>query len=79
MITTIQITNELKGELQKYKKSSKDTYEDVIKKLILEKKNSKIYENNILREGYEEIYGLSKEINEDFENIDLNGIEENEY
>lgn len=79
MITTIQITNELKGELQKYKKSSKDTYEDVIKKLILEKKNSKIYENNILKEGYEEIYGLSKKINEDFENIDLNGIEENEY
>jgi predicted CopG family antitoxin len=71
MVTTIQISEDLRDRLQKYKKSSKESYEDVIKELIEEKESSKNNEVNLLREGYEEMYGLSKEINYDFEDIDL--------
>lgn len=79
MTTTIQISEDLRNQLQKYKKSSKETYEDIIKELILEKENLKKNEIEILREGYCEMYGLSNKINDDFENLDLEGIDKNEY
>ncbi len=79
MVTTIQISEDLRDQLQKYKKSSKESYEDVIKELILEKKNSENNEIYLLREGYEKMHKISKEISNEFENIDLDGIDKNEY
>ncbi|MDA3856573.1 MAG: hypothetical protein PF569_10040 [Candidatus Woesearchaeota archaeon] len=79
MTTTIQISEDLRNQLKKYKKSSKETYEDIIKELISEKENSKKNEIEILREGYCGMYGLSNKINDDFENLDLKGIDKNEY
>lgn len=78
MVTTIQISEDIKNILQRYKKTPKDTYEDVIRELIKEKENSKENELFILREGYEEMYGISKQISQDFDNVDLEGLEKNE-
>ena len=79
MITTIQLSEDLKNQLKKYKKSSKDTYEDVILALIEDKENIKNQQINILREGYEKMQKNSKEINNDFEDLDLEELEKNEY
>ena len=75
MVTTIQISEELKDSLNKYKKKSSQRYEDIIKELLIEKEN----DISLLKEGYEEMYGLSQEISEEFEDIDREELEKNEY
>ena len=79
MVTTIQISEDLRDVLQKYKKSSKNSYEDVIRNLINDKEKSKNNNLMILREGYEEMYGLSQEISDDFNDVDVEGLGNNEY
>jgi hypothetical protein len=79
MVTTIQISEDLKNILSKYKKSSKETYEDVIKNLIKEKEKSKKEEINLLKENYRELYGVSKKIAKDYEVVDREGLEKIEY
>ncbi len=79
MITTIQISDDVKSVLQKYKKSSKSTYEDVIKDLIDNYEKSQRDDIMVLREGYEEMYGLSQEVSDDWDDLDVDGLKENEY
>lgn len=79
MITTIQISEDLKEILQNYKLNSRETYEDVIKRLIEDKKKSEENKIMLLREGYEEMYSLSKKIADEFENIDLEELNKNEF
>lgn len=79
MITTIQISEDLKEILQNYKLNSRETYEDVIKRLIEDKKKSEENKIMLLREGYEDMYSLSKKIADEFENIDLEELNKNEF
>ena len=75
MVTTIQISEDLKNILYKYKRSSKDSYEDVIKNLIREREENKENRANLLREGYVEMYGISKEISQEFDDVDMKGLD----
>ena len=60
--TTIQIHKEAKGELDKLKEYSRETYEDVIMKLIKMFKSQKVKQMTKMAEGYEEMAGDSKKI-----------------
>lgn len=79
MVTTIQISENLRDILQKYKKTSKSSYEEVIKDLIEEHEKSKKADYLILKEGYEEMYGLSKKVSDEFDKISIEDMEKNDY
>lgn len=79
MTTTIQISEELKDILISYKNKSNQTYEDVIRDLINEKEKANKKNILLLKEGYEEMYGLDKKIVKDFEKLDLDGLNKDDY
>lgn len=67
MVTTIQITESVKEDLKKLKRSS-ETYEDVIVRLIKASGGEKM--EKLLEEGYKEMAEDSKRINEEWEAVD---------
>lgn len=79
MTTTIQISEELKDILISYKNKSNQTYEDVIRDLINEKEKANKKNILLLKEGYETMYGLDKKIVKDFEKLDLDGLNKDDY
>ncbi len=70
MVTSIQISENLRDKLQKYKKTSKTSYEDVIEKLVKNYETSNEKEIQMLKEGYLEMKDDSKKINKEWESID---------
>ncbi len=60
MISSIQVHKETKEELAQLKNSPSDTYEQVIKELINEKKKSELMVKESLKEGYREMNNDSK-------------------
>lgn len=54
MITTIQIRENVKKDLEKFKESGKESYEDVIVKLIDSVEKQRRKQEKLLIEGYKE-------------------------
>lgn len=65
MITTIQIHEQIKMQLDKLKETGKETYEEVILNLLKHFEKQKRSQKNLLIEGYketaEEILKITKE------------------
>lgn len=70
MITTIQIHENVRQVLEKLKESAKDTYEDVIVKMINETECKKRTQKELLIEGYKEMAKENLKITKEFENLD---------
>ena len=70
MITTIQIHEDVKKELDSLKNGTKDSYEEVIVKLIKAAEKSKRTNKKLLKEGYEEMAEESLKITKEFEAIE---------
>lgn len=70
MVTTIQISENLRDKLQKYKNTPKTSYEDVIETLVKNYEASKKKEILMLKEGYLEMENDSKKINKEWEPAD---------
>lgn len=69
MITTIQIHEKVKNELDKLKQN-KESYEEVILKLMEKVEIEKRKNKELLIEGYKEMAKDSLEINEEWSNAD---------
>jgi hypothetical protein len=74
MVTSIQLKEEVKEELKKYKKFPNSTYEDVIVDFIKGYKQEKENEFSLLKEAYLDTYKKTKEITSDWEFIDLEDL-----
>ncbi len=55
MITTIQLSEKIKMALSKMKKNNRETYEEVIVRMIKTINDSKSDKESLLREGYKEM------------------------
>lgn len=69
MITTIQLKHKVKQDLDKLKQS-KETYEDVIIRLITLVQNQKMMGKELLIEGCIEMTEESLRISKEWENVD---------
>lgn len=69
-ITTIQIRENVKRVLESLKEKAGDSYEDVIARLLKEKKENKIKLEALMIEGCKEMYNDSIEINRELESAD---------
>ncbi|MEK6895651.1 MAG: hypothetical protein AABX48_03970 [Nanoarchaeota archaeon] len=70
MVTTIQLNENIKKRLEKMK-SNKDTYEDIIVKLIDEAENEKRKQKELLIEGCKEMAEDSLRITKEWEPTDF--------
>jgi len=70
MITTIQLNDDVKMALSKMKISNKETYEDVIVRMIKQIDESKNDKVDILKKGYEEMSQTSSSINDEWSSAD---------
>ena len=69
MVTTIQLNDNVKKELDKLKKE-KETYEDVILELMEIAEENKRKQDDLLIEGCKEMYEDMLKINKEWETID---------
>jgi predicted CopG family antitoxin len=69
MITTIQISSETKKILDEIK-SNKETYEQLILKLLLEKESKRKEFEELLAEGYTQMAEENLKIEKEFEKIE---------
>ena len=70
MITSIQIHEKVKKELDSLKENSKETYEDVIVKMMKSIEKNKREQKKLLIEGCIEMAEESLKINKEFEAIE---------
>lgn len=70
MITTIQINSDVKNALNKMKDSSKESYEEIIVKMIHFVEEQKRKQNELLIEGYKEMAEDSLKICKEWEATD---------
>ncbi|MAF50605.1 MAG: hypothetical protein CMH64_00785 [Nanoarchaeota archaeon] len=77
MITTIQIHEKVKSELESIKKP-KETYEDVIVRLIDSEEKQKREQEKLLIEGCKEMAKDMLEINKEWEGTLTDGLDRNE-
>lgn len=70
MVTTIQLGENVKRELERMKESSSDTYEEVILTLIGIAEEMKRGQKEMLIEGYKEMASESLKITKEFEKIE---------
>lgn len=70
MVTTIQLQEPVKAELEKLKCEPKETYEDVIKRLIREREIQKRKNRELLIEGCKEMAEDSRKICKEWEVAD---------
>jgi predicted CopG family antitoxin len=70
MITTIQLDENVKRELERMKESSSDTYEKVIRVLINIAEEKKRNQTNLLIEGCKEMASDSLRITKEWETTD---------
>jgi hypothetical protein len=69
-ITTIQLGENVKRELERMKESSSETYEEVILALIKTAEEMKRNQTGLLIEGYKEMASESLKITKEFEKIE---------
>ncbi len=62
MRTSLQIHSDVKSELNKLKDYPRESYEDVIKRLVLEKKVRERKKEELLKQGYSEMFSDSEKI-----------------
>ena len=79
MVTTIQISENLRDELKSFKSSSNSSYDDVISKLVKKYKEEKIQKIDLLKESYLEMAKITTEENNFWEKIDLDDLKKNDY
>jgi len=72
MITTIQIHENVKRELDRLKESRKETYEELIMRLMEFAEIQKRKQISLMIEGCKEMAGESLKISKEFENIGSN-------
>ncbi len=70
MISTIQIRDNVKKELDKLKENNKETYEEIILKLMQLVEKHKREQEELLIEGYKEMAEESLKITKEFEAIE---------
>lgn len=70
MITTIQIRENVKDQLDRIKQSEKQTYEEVILALIKAVELQKRKQEALLIEGYKEMADENLKITKEFESIE---------
>ena len=70
MITTIQIHESVKNELDRLKDSKKETYEEIILELIKSVEKSRKEQKELLIEGYKEIARESLNTTKEWANAD---------
>lgn len=70
MITTIQLKDNVKRELDRLKENSKNTYEDVIVQMIKQLDEQKKRQRDLIIEGYKEMAEESLNITKEFEKIE---------
>ncbi|HLD15078.1 MAG TPA: hypothetical protein VJB94_00670 [Candidatus Nanoarchaeia archaeon] len=71
MITTIQVHDELKKSLEKLKQSKKDSYEEVIVRLVREIEKIRRLNKKLMIEGAKEMAEESLKITKEWEAIDM--------
>ena len=70
MVTIIKIREKVKNQLDRMKESEKETYEEVILKLMDTVEKQKREQQQLLIEGYKETAEESLKINKEFEAIE---------
>ena len=70
MVTSIQIHERTKEELDMLKETNKESYEEVISRLIEYKEKQKMQQKELLIEGYKEMAEESLKITKEFEAIE---------
>ena len=70
MITTIQIHESVKNELERFKDSKKETYEEIILELIRSADKCRKEQKELLIEGYKEIAKESLNTTKEWANAD---------
>lgn len=70
MVTTIQLQEKVKNELERLKTEPRETYEDVIRRLIREVETQKRKQRELLIEGYKDMAEESLKICEEFKYAD---------
>lgn len=78
-ISTIQLNENVKRMLAEMKEKSSDSYENIIVKLIEEKKKNKKELAMLLKEQCEEMYGTDIEIAKEWDGTLLDGLNSDEY
>ncbi len=77
MVTTIQLNENVKSDLDRLK-SGKDTYEDVIVKMIEKEKNDRKKIEELLEEGCREMYDDMLKMAKEWEGTLMDGLDKNE-
>ena len=77
MVTTIQLNENVKKELDRLK-SAKETYEQVILELMKTAEESKRKQESLLIEGYKEMAEDSLRIAKEWEGTLMDGLDKNE-
>ena len=77
MVTTIQLNENVKRELDKLK-SSKETYEDAILNLMKIARENKKEQEKLLIEGCKEMYDDMLEIAKEWEGTLMDGLDKSE-
>lgn len=70
MVTTIQLSEQVKEELGKMKANSRETYEDVIVRLVKSVGEMEKRKEDLLKEGYLETAEESLKIDKEWSAID---------
>jgi len=69
MVTTIQLSNELKSTLSNLKENSRETYEEFILNLIKNYELTNSKQEELLKQGYLKLNLLNSEINDEFDQL----------
>ena len=77
MITTIQLNENVKKELDRLKEA-RETYEEVIVKMITQIEKQKREKEELLIEGCKEMYDDMLEISKEWEGTLMDGLDKNE-
>ena len=78
MITTIQLNENVKNSLDRMKESSRETYEEVIVKMMKINEKYKREQEQLLIEGYKEMSAESLRIAKEWEGTLMDGLDKNE-
>lgn len=70
MVTTIQLNECVKQELEHFKTSKQDTYEMVIKYLVKTARECKRANKQLLVQGYKEMASESLKVSKDWDSAD---------
>lgn len=71
-ISSIQLREDVKIQLAKYKERDNESFEEIIVKLIKQIESQRREEKELLIEGYKEMAEESLRINKEWESIDSN-------